>query len=151
MGLVHRRRILAVLAAGLICAPSHAGETSTVIEMAVFKSPTCGCCTKWVEYMQRNGFKIDVYDQSDLTAIKSYYGITQSLASCHTAVVDGYVIEGHVPAADVRRLFEERPAVRGLTAPGMPQFSPGMRSETPRDYDVLSFDAAGNVEVYSSY
>ena len=140
-----------MLAVGVMSGPVNADATSTPFEMAVFKSPTCGCCVKWVEYMRLNGFKIDVYDEADLTAVKRYYGVTQSLASCHTAVVDGYVIEGHVPAADVRRLLKERPAVRGLTAPGMPQFSPGMGSETPRGYDVLSFDDGGNVEVYSQY
>lgn len=140
-----------MLALGVMCGPVNADATATLFEMAVFKSPTCGCCVKWVAYMRQNGFKIDVYDEADLTAIKRHYGVTQSLASCHTAVVDGYVIEGHVPAADVRRLLKERPGVRGLSAPGMPQFSPGMGSEIPRGYDVLSFDDAGNVEVYAQY
>ncbi|MDJ0956882.1 MAG: DUF411 domain-containing protein [Arenicellales bacterium] len=121
-------------------------------EIVVYKSPTCGCCTGWVEYLEKNGFTVQTHNTDRLNEIKARLGLTdRRLMSCHTAVVDGYVIEGHVPVDDIKRLLSERPKIKGITAPGMPQLSPGMNSEIPKDYDVLSFDAQGNIEVFSSY
>jgi hypothetical protein len=121
-------------------------------EIDVYKSPTCGCCTGWVKYLEKNGFKVKAYNTDQLNDIKAKLGLTDGrLMSCHTAVIDGYVVEGHVPAEDIKRLLSERPEIAGITAPGMPQLSPGMHSETPKGYDVLSFDNDGNIEVYSSY
>lgn len=119
-------------------------------DVVVYKSPTCGCCKKWVGHMRENGFTVKTRDMADVTPYKVRYGVTPELASCHTAVVDGYVIEGHVPAADVKRLLRERPKIAGLSAPGMPAGSPGM--DTAHDpYDVLSFDKEGNVAVYAKH
>lgn len=121
-------------------------------EITVYKSPTCGCCTGWVEYLEKNGFEVTAHNTDQLNDIKAKLGLTDKrLMSCHTAVVDGYIVEGHVPVDDIKRLMSERPDIQGITAPGMPQLSPGMHSEIPKDYDVLSFDADGNIEVYSSY
>jgi hypothetical protein len=128
-----------------------AAEVTIGKPMTVYKSPTCACCAKWVDYLRRDGFDVRVVDGANMSTVKQYHGVTPGLASCHTAVIDGYVIEGHVPSADIRRLLRQRPAVLGLTAPGMPQFSPGMRSETPRGYDVLSFNKDGTLNVYSRY
>ncbi|MDX1605366.1 MAG: DUF411 domain-containing protein [Candidatus Competibacterales bacterium] len=119
--------------------------------ITVYKSPTCGCCAGWADYLKDNGFRVTVVEQYDLTELKSEYGIKPQLQSCHTAVVEDYAIEGHVPADDIWRLLAERPAVQGLSAPGMPQLSPGMNSIEPRDYDVLSFDDNGNIDLYSRY
>jgi len=119
--------------------------------MTVYKSPSCGCCAKWVEYLRRDGFKVTVEDGANMQTVKAYYGVAPKMASCHTAIIDGYVIEGHVPSADIRRLLRERPPVLGLTAPGMPQMSPGMHSEIPRDYDVLTFDKKGRLNLFSRY
>ncbi len=121
-------------------------------DMVVYKSPTCGCCQAWVSYVEDAGFAVKTIDTDNVDAIKSEHGLTDpSLKSCHTAVVDGYVIEGHVPVSDIERLLAERPAIVGLTAPGMPMMSPGMASETPKDYDVIAFDKNGRTRIYSSY
>jgi len=94
--------------------------------VTVYKSPTCGCCEQWVQYLRQEGFEVKAIDQPDLSVVKRQLGIAPELSSCHTALVDGYVIEGHVPAAPIRRLLAERPQTRGLTVPGMPVNSPGM-------------------------
>ena len=120
-------------------------------EITVYKSPSCGCCAGWVDYLRHDGFRVTVVDQYDLSGIKARHGIRPELQSCHTAVVDGYAIEGHVPASDIRRLLEERPAAAGLTAPGMPMMSPGMHSIEPKGYDVLLLDKDGKSSVYSRY
>ncbi|MEN5119026.1 DUF411 domain-containing protein [Luteimonas sp. TWI662] len=94
--------------------------------MRVHKTATCGCCGKWVEHMQRDGFEVETLDVENLAAVKTRLGVPDAMASCHTAEIDGYFIEGHVPAADVRRLLAERPDARGIAVPGMPMGSPGM-------------------------
>jgi len=120
--------------------------------LTVWKSANCGCCQKWVEYMKDNGFKVISNNVENVLLMKEKLGITNpALHSCHTAEVDGYLIEGHVPASDVRRLLAERPNIVGLTAPGMPQMSPGMGSANPRDYDVLQFNSHKRSSVFSSY
>lgn len=118
--------------------------------LTVYKSPTCGCCEDWISHMQESGFEVKAIDRDNMQSIKQRAGVSSELASCHTALIDGYVIEGHVPATDVRQLLEQKPAVRGLTIPGMPQSAPGMDIPgTP--YEVLSFDRAGNTQVFSRY
>lgn len=133
-------------------APSVAAAT-TVPTVVVYKSPTCGCCANWVEHMQAHGFPVEVHDTADLAPVKAAHGVTERLGSCHTALVGGYVVEGHVPVEDVRRLLRERPAVAGLAAPGMPVGSPGMEMPgTPGDrYDVLAFERGGAERVYASH
>lgn len=122
------------------------------LTMTVYKSPTCGCCKAWVDYMQAEGFSAIAVETDDVDSIKAQHGLTSpELKSCHTAVIDGYVIEGHVPANDVRQLLAERPDIVGLTAPGMPMMSPGMGSLTPEDYDVLAFDENGRTRIWSAY
>jgi hypothetical protein len=119
----------------------------------VFKTPTCGCCTKWIDHLRAAGFRVDATELPDLTAIKAANGVPPQLASCHTALVDGYVIEGHVPASDLKRLLKDRPAVSGLAVPGMPMGSPGMEHPDPRrhqTYDVMSFGADG-LKVFSTH
>lgn len=109
--------------------------------VTVYKSPTCGCCSAWVDHLRENGFPVETVDVDDLQAVKAEYGIPPGLQSCHTAVVDGYVVEGHVPAADVKRLLAERPEAAGLAVPGMPVGSPGMeQGDTAEPYDVLLVD-----------
>ncbi len=129
--------------------PADAGDG--VVTM--YQDPNCGCCHKWAEHLQAEGFKVNIHKTSDIYSIKRSMGLPPQLASCHTATIGGYVIEGHVPASDIRRLLEEKPDVAGLTAPGMPLHSPGMQppGEKPRGYDVLSFDKQGKTKVFSSY
>ncbi|MBX2824849.1 MAG: DUF411 domain-containing protein [Gammaproteobacteria bacterium] len=121
--------------------------------MTVYKSPTCGCCKDWVTYLEEEGFQVTSVDHDDMNTVKTNLGLTDpGLMSCHTAVIDGYLVEGHVPANDIKKLLTEKPTtIKGLSAPGMPTLSPGMNSRTPKDYDVLSFSEAGEVAVYSSY
>ena len=119
--------------------------------VTVYKSPTCGCCSKWADHLRENGFTVETVDVQDLSAVKRRYGIPPALQSCHTAVVEGYVVEGHVPAADVRRLLAERPDAAGLTVPGMPIGSPGMeQGDTAEPYDVLLVHD-GETAVFASH
>ena len=120
----------------------------------VYKSPTCGCCANWVKHLEEHGFATRVTNVEDLSSFKAAQDVPGRLQSCHTATVDGYVIEGHVPASDVQRLLKERPAVRGLAVPGMPIGSPGMEGPPnvkPTPYDVLAFDAKGQIQIFSSH
>ena len=148
MKILHKKALLNyLLILGLASTPVVAAAQTII----VYKSPTCGCCTGWVDYLRDEGFSIETIDLEDLDPIKEKYGVKRQLQSCHTALVDGYVIEGHVPVDDIRRVLKEKPDIRGLTAPGMPPMSPGMASLVPKNYDVLSFDEEGGIEVYSSY
>jgi hypothetical protein len=130
-----------------------APAVSALPEVTVYKSATCGCCSKWITHLENEGFKVVSHNKDDMNAIKMEAGLQPGLASCHTAFVDGYVIEGHVPASDIKRLLTEKPAVLGLTAPGMPQKSPGMQPEglAAQGYDVLAFDKAGQTSVFKRY
>lgn len=119
--------------------------------VTVYKSPTCGCCSKWVEHLEDHGFSVETHELRDVTPIKIANGVPRELSSCHTALVGGYVVEGHVPAADVIRLLDQRPPVVGLSVPGMPIGSPGMEGPNPEPYRVLSFDALGRVEVFAAH
>lgn len=118
----------------------------------VYKSPSCGCCSSWVSHLRDNGYNVTAVDVEDVTPYKRQYGIPPRLGSCHTAVIEGYVIEGHVPAADISRLLGERPDILGLTVPGMPLGSPGMEMGNRIDpYQVLAIEKDGSTSVYSSY
>lgn len=119
--------------------------------VSVYKSPTCGCCTKWIAHLEESGFKVDAIDLDDLRVVKTMAGIAPQQASCHTAQVDGYVIEGHVPASDIRRLLSERPDARGLAVPGMPLGSPGMEAPNPQHYRVLLIGKDGSTQVFAEH
>ena len=120
-------------------------------DITVYKSPLCGCCGAWVAHMRKAGHSMKVIEMEDLTAIKKMTGVGEHLQSCHTAVVDGYVIEGHVPASDVARLLSEKPSARGLSVPGMPIGSPGMEGPDPETYDVLLFGKDGSSKVFARH
>jgi hypothetical protein len=116
----------------------------------VYKSPTCGCCAKWNEHMKANGFAVTSNDMPDMASIKDKNGVPAPLRSCHTAIVGGYVIEGHVPADVIKKLLRERPQVAGIAVPGMPMGSPGMEGPTKDTYQVVSFDKKGATTVYAT-
>ena len=121
-------------------------------EVTVFKSPTCGCCTKWSAHMRENGFAVNEKLVDNVAAYKQQLGVPVYLSSCHTALVGGYVIEGHVPANDVRRLLVERPDIRGLTVPGMVVGSPGMEQGGRQDsYSVIAIRKDGTSYIYHTY
>lgn len=148
---MNRRRFITVALGSLaIVRPALAAPNP----IEVYKSPTCGCCSAWVEHMSRAGFSVDAQDidQDALYALKARSGVTPDLASCHTAIVDGYVIEGHVPARDVQRLLAERPVAIGLSVPGMPIGSPGMEMGNQRDaFDTVLLMRDGSTEVFERH
>lgn len=118
----------------------------------VYKDPSCGCCANWVKHLEANGFKTKVTETADMDAVKIKLNVPRRVQSCHTATIDGFVLEGHVPAADLKRLLKDRPAVIGLAVPGMPVGSPGMEvGNTVHPYEVLAFDKRGEMKVYASY
>jgi hypothetical protein len=142
--------VLVALSSSIVLAQTPAKPT----QVEVFKSATCGCCGKWIEHMRAAGFTVRVTDLGDaeLQQMKKKSGVPDAAKSCHTARVDGYVVEGHVPAPEVRRLLVERRKVVGIAVPGMPIGSPGMEAPgvKAQPYDVLSFDAQGNTKVFST-
>jgi len=121
--------------------------------ITVYKSRSCECCAKWVDHLRSNGFAPTVHDEEDMDAIKHEMGVPPSLRSCHTALLGRYVVEGHVPAGDLRRLLAERPAVAGLAAPGMPKSGPGMAvpGAATEPYEVLSFARDGKTGVFARH
>ncbi|WP_347268013.1 DUF411 domain-containing protein [Paracoccus sp. (in: a-proteobacteria)] len=149
-----RRNLL--IATALACLPASLGvaRADAPARLHVLKDPACGCCGDWVEAMRAAGFEVSVEDMPNdaLARVKAGAGITPALASCHTARVEGYVIEGHVPPADVRRLLAERPAAIGLSVPGMPYGAPGMGPESEREaYDVILIGRDGSTGLFASY
>mgnify|MGYP001164569663 CR=1 FL=1 len=147
---IGRLLVLSAVAATLGAALPPLRPSAAPPEITVYHSPTCGCCKQWINYLKSNGFAVISIEQEDLSDIKAEMGVTGKLASCHTAMVQGYVIEGHVPAPDIQRLLKERPKIAGLTAPGMPGASPGM--DTSKDpYDVLTFDGKGKTTVWARH
>jgi len=115
----------------------------------VYKTPTCGCCNGWVEHMERAGFTVDARDVTDIMSVKRDGGVPVQMSSCHTAIIDGYVVEGHVPADQVKRLLADRPDVAGIAVPGMPIGSPGMEGSNPKPYQVLTFSHDGQPGVFA--
>jgi len=132
---------------------AQAPKSSSPTTMSVVRRVGCGCCLKWVEQMEKAGYKATVTESPEIEALKDEKGVPKAARSCHTAVIDGYVIEGHVPVADVKRLLQTRPKVAGLAVPGMPQGSPGMEvaSGVTEAFDVLAFDKAGKTSVFASH
>lgn len=119
-------------------------------DITVYKDAQCGCCTKWAAHLRANGFNVTTHNEMRMDRIRSTHGVPAQLTSCHTAIVDGYVVEGHVPADAIKRLLRERPAVKGIAVPGMPASAPGMDGPPTQHYDVMSFDAQGKTAIYKS-
>jgi hypothetical protein len=119
--------------------------------ITVYKDPSCGCCKNWIEHLIKHGYAVDAKDTPAMAEVKRTLGVPDAVTSCHTAVVNGYLIEGHVPAADIARLLKEKPKVAGLAVPGMVTGSPGMEGPSKQHYQVLSFDKNGKTRVFASY
>ena len=134
------------LTTGAVAPPVNAAPTITV-----YKDPGCGCCKNWIEHLIKHGYRVDAKDTPAMAEVKRTLGVPEALTSCHTAVVNGYLIEGHVPAADIARLLKQKPKVAGLAVPGMPMGSPGMEGPRQQHYQVLSFDKNGKTRIFASY
>ena len=117
----------------------------------VYKSPYCGCCGKWIEHLRQAGFEVRTHEVNDVPAARQRLGMPEHLGSCHTAKVAGYVVEGHVPAADIQRLLKEKPKALGLAVPSMPPGSPGMESSKPAPYNTLLVKADGEIAVFAKH
>ena len=145
--LTRRSALFAAIASLMQTGTLLAGEKQVI---TVHKDPTCGCCSGWVQHLQKSGFDTKVLDTRDLDAVKKRLGVPDDLAACHTAEVAGYIIEGHVPAAALKRFLAEKPNATGLAVPGMPIGSPGMEGGRPEKYDVVLFTPNGR-RTYMSF
>lgn len=140
------------IAAGVAAMRLPALAAGSLPQMEVFKSPTCGCCGAWVEHLKKAGFVVSVTEVEDTSTARRKYGLPDKFGSCHTGIVDGYVVEGHVPAVQVKRLLAMKPSAIGLAVPGMPVGSPGMEmGDTQDPYDVLLIDKRGRETVFARY
>jgi hypothetical protein len=144
-----RRQFACLALATTIGLPALARRAAPTIE--VFKSESCGCCGAWVEHLKANGFATRVTNVDNPSDYRQRAGIPDELGSCHTGLVGGYAIEGHVPAAEIKRLLAEKPKARGLAVPAMPLGSPGMEGPRKDPYDVFLVDAKGRATVYKHY
>lgn len=151
-------RLFLAAAVAMVFAPSdlraQAARTEPLFTPAVtvFKDPNCGCCKEWIEHLRKHAFRVTAKDTNDVASIKRSGRVPSHLGSCHTAFIGGYVIEGHVPAEDIRRLLKEKPRVAGLAAPGMPVGSPGMEVGNRKDkYDVIAFNRDGSTQVFARH
>jgi hypothetical protein len=142
-----------VAAALLLAAGVSIGATQTpakpTFPITVYKSATCGCCAKWNDHLRASGFTVTNHDLPDVTAVKEQHGVPSALRSCHTALVGGYIVEGHVPSDLIKKMLRERPNVEGIAVPGMPMGSPGMEGSRNDPYDVLTFDRQGRTTVFA--
>ena len=142
---------MAAIASWLALAAA-AANSETLPEVVMHKDPNCGCCGAWAQHLEANGFRVKTIPERDMEAVKRRLAVPKPLTSCHTAQVGGYVIEGHVPAGDIKRLLQEKPKVLGLAVPGMPLGSPGMEVPGKKDpYETLSFDKTGKSAVFASH
>lgn len=146
---MNRRTLLQAMLAAPFAAPLLAHAAAPVID--VYKSASCGCCTGWVEHLKKNGFTVRAHDVANPSDYREKAGIPDELGSCHTGMVQGYAIEGHVPAADIKRLLAERPKALGLAVPSMPLGSPGMEGSRNDPYDVFLVLANGRRSVFHHY
>ena len=141
-----------LLAALVMLSATHVLAAEELPTVEVYKSPSCGCCGFWVEHMKQSGFKVNIHNVQDVTPVRQNFGVPDAMASCHTAVVGGYAIEGHVPAADVKRLLRERPKAAGIAVPGMAQGSPGMEQGRGKDpYNVVLFNSGGRSSIFAQH
>jgi len=144
----NRQGVLALALAGAAVAGLAIATPAPPPDIIVYKTSTCGCCKKWVEHLEAAGFRVTVHDTVDMAGVAAHYGVPRRLSTCHTALVQGYVVEGHVPVDVIERLLKESPEIAGVAVPGMPPGSPGMESETPVHYQIVTFDKSGGTAVY---
>ena len=145
-----KRAIFKAMFIGFVAPAVWAAPDAIVVD--VYKSPTCGCCSKWVDHLKTNGFTVRAHDTENVVAHKIRLGVPAGYGSCHTAEVGGYVVEGHVPAKEIKRMLKEKPRARGLVVPAMPMGSPGMKAAGRKDaYDVFLVNRDGSTKTYAHY
>ena len=144
--------LLATMLGFLAATTVQAGDYETPKDITVYKNPQCGCCTKWVTYLEGHGYNVTVEEKRDVYEVKAELGVPENLAACHTAVIDGYVVEGHITHRDIQRLLLMRPDVKGIAVPGMPVGTPGMEvGDIRHPYNVISFDENGMMQVFAEH
>lgn len=146
------KEIIQAIISGVLLAlafGAHAGERKPTVE--VYKSPTCSCCKQWITYLEQSGFAVKAHDVPDVNAARRTLGMPQHLGACHTAKVGNYLVEGHVPAVDIRTLLKERPVALGIAVPGMPPGSPGMETPHPVNYETLLVRKDGSTQVFAKH
>ncbi|MEO5812581.1 MAG: DUF411 domain-containing protein [Rhodanobacter sp.] len=143
---------LGALVLGLAISPAVTWAATAVTNaVAVHHDPACGCCLNWISYMQAQGYVVTAHGDQSMAVVKARLDVPANVASCHTAQIGGYVIEGHVPVEDIRRLLAEHPDAVGLAAPGMPMGSPGMEMGVPERYDVMLIGRDGSSQVFATH
>ena len=151
MKLLYRILTIGVIACTM-AARAEGIETNKPIDIVVYRSPSCECCGKWLEHLKNNNFNVKDILTEDVQAVKQKYGISAAMSSCHTSIVDGYIVEGHVPANDIINLLKTKPKIVGISVPGMPMGTPGMEMGGKKDaYKVMSFDKENDYKVFNSY
>ena len=126
--------------------------TDTKMDIVVYRSPACGCCSKWIAHLKKHDFNVQDNVLEDMQSIKDKYGVSRSLASCHTAIINGYIVEGHVPAIDIKTMLKEKPKIKGLAVPGMVTGTPGMEMGGQKaPFKVIAFDKDGQMKLFKSY
>ena len=149
-----RRRLLLALGAAAVVGGGGVflmSSPSMAEEVVVYKDSSCECCGRWVDHMRSNGFSVAVNNAEDMDTVKRQAGIPEAMDSCHTAYIGDYLVEGHVPAADIKRMLAERPSIKGLAVPGMPSSAPGMDSPEREPFTVLAFSASGATRIFAKY
>jgi hypothetical protein len=145
------KRSLPLTALFLFCFLAGVALAQSALSITVNKTPYCGCCKQWMAHLQANGFTVSGKDVDDTAPVRASLGMPAKLGSCHTAVINGYVIEGHVPAEDIKRLLKEKPKALGLSVPGMPLGSPGMESANPQPYETLLVMKDGSTKLWAKH
>ena len=135
------------------CGPGNSvPKKEAKLDITVYSSPTCGCCTNWLKHLEQNGFQVKDIKTEEINAIKQKFGVPKDMASCHTGIIDGYVVEGHVPAKDIRELLAKKPDVIGISVPQMPVGTPGMEIDDRKDpFSVFAFHKNGETKVFKHY
>jgi hypothetical protein len=156
--MMDRRGFLAaaLVSAATLIARRASAAAPTMVSAArppvtVYKDPSCGCCKKWVEYMEKSGFVVTAHDDTDMDALKDHYGVPSDVRSCHTAIIGSYVVEGHVPAGDIDSMLAKKPQIAGLAVPGMVMGSPGMEGGMSKAYTVVAFQKTGATTPFASH
>jgi hypothetical protein len=148
-----RRGVLGLIGAGVLVllSPSARAAATPSRKIQIYKSPYCGCCGAWTKILRKHGFEAQVFKMNDLSRVKQKAKLPANLESCHTALIDGYFVEGHVPVEAIEKMLTERPKIVGIAVGGMPTGSPGMPGPDPEPYDVVAYTADGKQSVYMSF